>query len=244
MAHDWSELSVAIRLIVIEEVKLITTGVVTTIGRFLEENVDGFHRLGEAECSIYARLLAGLLVDGQCGCGHASCDRSHTIQRWNAQRFSLRSFVSRAIRGPLGLQANSVQQGMLFPYLQRDYGLHVVKVAFRQCQNEDCTYRISQLEHKKKADPRALYEGPVCPHCATPFDPQNTPVLAKEWLVLPGEYIEDPHWWGCGRHRRAHYIPHALAQTNKVCILTHCPRTGRRLSQRRTVLWRRRNVAE
>jgi hypothetical protein len=222
--------------------------------RWLTTEVEGFPFISRDERWSYARHIAIMLVEGKCNCGRENCAAQHDLSQWDPQERTLLSFIYRAVIGPAGLQANSIQQGMLYPLLHEDYGLSVVKVGFKLCPADACT-----REARK-------YEGTTCPYCGRPFDPATIPVLALDWLVIEGVYVAGQRWWACGIGRKAHYYrqqqcedpltdnPHTYPKPSyhvqhgtdghDRCPLANCSASGQRHPLRGTTLWIRAKFAE
>jgi hypothetical protein len=79
---------------------------------------------------------------------------------------------------------------MLYLLLHEDYGLSVVKVAFKPC-----AYKPYVQEHRQ-------YKGSTCPYYGQGFDPSITLAKAVDWLVIQGVYVAGPRWWAVGRGGR------------------------------------------
>lgn len=222
---------------------------VNKLRRWLVNSIEEFPQIEADDWWSYARLITIMLVERQCNCGRANCAREHSLTQWDPAERTLESFIYRAVIGPAGLRPNSIAQGMLYPLLREDHGLLVVKVGFKQCAHD-----------------AKLYEGARCLACNRPFDPATALVKALDWLVIQGVYVEDVHWWACGKGRKAHYhaqnhcrqilvsnpdkypepsylLQHGDAQ-HDCCPLASCPRRGQEHGQRGTTLWQRKAFAK
>ena len=184
-----------------------------------------------AERKAYAQHLA-LTLKGEmpCPCERALCSQQHTLAAFPSAGKSLESFVYRAVIGPVGCKTQSIAQGMLFPFLRREYGLQVALVVYKQCANPDCGKQ---------------YEGATCPYCHTIFHPKTTAILGVERLVVAGERGYMPlRYWRCSQSQPAHFYPqgqchdgsrHALVHDR--CPWQNCPAGNPAHGQRSTTLW-------
>jgi hypothetical protein len=111
------------------------------------------------------------------------------------------------------------------------------------------------------------YEGGKCPFCHSPYSPSETPLIGRDWLVIPGVY-EEVRRWGCGPKESRHYSPQDLCREIRIvehmedretplvryrvrhhpggrhdcCLLDGCRERGPcRHAERGTTLWVRAN---
>jgi hypothetical protein len=197
---------------------------------WLEPYVQGL-TIELAERKAYAQHLA-LTLQGElpCTCGRTLCPQQHTLAAFPGAGKTLESFVYRAVIGPVGCKTQSIAQGMLFPFLRREYGLQVALVAYKQCDNPDCGKQ---------------YEGATCPYCRTIFHPGTTAILGRERLVVAGERGYMPlHYWRCSQSQPAHFYPQGRCHDGGKHALVHdrcpwqtCPAGNPAHGQRSTTLW-------
>ena len=218
--------------------------------RWLEQYVSGFEmdkeELHAWALYITAELQGELLAKQQ----NQLSQRQHRLAAQPASGLSLEQFIFRAIVGPVGLKANSISKGMLFPYLEQ-HGLRKVLVEFKRCPV--CG---------------KMAEADACPtvNCETLFSAQTTPAIGREWLILEGIYLPVRRW-GCryqtetGGAVQQHYhrqnnCKDTLAPTSDerryrvshgrihdTCPWKDCPNHGSRHGQRGTTLWVRAELA-
>ena len=208
----------------------LTFRAVERLYTWLEPYVQGL-TIELAERKVYAQHLA-LALQGAipCTCGRTLCAQQHTLAALANSGKTLESFVYRAVIGPIGFKTQSIAQGMLFPFLRREYGLQVALVAYKQCANPDCGKQ---------------YEGATCPHCHTIFHPGSTAILGLERLVIAGERGYMPlRYWRCSNSQHAHFYPQSQCHDGGKHALVHdrCPWQGCQAGnpvhgQRSTTLW-------
>lgn len=210
--------------------------------RYLNQTVVDFPVIDADERWSYARLIAITLDVGKCQCKldaqsgtRRLCGKpAHDLSAWTADGdISPELSIFQAVCGQNQLRPVAVSQGMLFPFLQDDWGLKLVKVGFKRCSQNH------------------LYEGSTCPYeHREVFNPIQHEIRAKDWLVIVGTYKANVPYWACGNGRHAHYysqqycrqmtpdIPmsHHLT-THDCCPLEQCERFGQRHGQNGTLLW-------
>jgi hypothetical protein len=147
--------------------------------------VKGFTKFSKDDHMRYANDLWRYLETETCTCGGEDrCRKQHRMAAFSGADVQHRfHFVRRAVIGPMGWLAQSIEQGMFYRLvLKPQLGMLVARVALKVCANCACGRR---------------YEEPECPGCGLPFDPTTTPVIGESRLLLPDEYsCED--WWPCG----------------------------------------------
>jgi hypothetical protein len=221
--------------------------VIRRLDRWCYEHVVGFPGI---DSRSYAGVLAYYLGHGCCPCHGPRCAVEHDVAAQEQSCLSLTSFLYRAVIGPGGLLVNSIVQGMAYPELQKEVQVQKALVEWKQCHS--CGRE---------------YEGGKCPFCHSPYSPADTPLMGRDWLVIPGVY-EEVRRWGCGPRECRHYSPQELCcearnveygpdlETAKVryhvqhhpggqhdrCLLQRCRETGScRHAERGTTLWVRAN---
>jgi len=189
--------------------------------RWLERCVEGL-AVDSDDWWIYPYHIATRLVTGRCDCGKSHCPSQHCLAAWPASGLDLKTFIYRAVLGPAGLKAKSFPKGMLFPLLQKDYGLCAGLAEFKRCPT--CGRN---------------YDGDHCPKpCYTRFDPTTTRVVGVDWLFIKGVYLPVRRWRcpscdnlfpqkSCGEEKKVHYrVKHG--QQHDYCPSCHAlhPKEG------------------
>ncbi len=227
---------------------------VRTLDRWMREYVRGYAGLMREEQDSDAVELALRLVQGRCTCGLPSCPRRHNLAARPAE-IGLRLFAHQAVIGPVGLTANSIDQGMFYRLiLQPEYGMLVADIEFKRCTNPTCF------------SPYAAYEEDRCPErgCSSVFSPEDTEVIAQRWLIVEGRYVPVRRWCCGGTHYFAqrlcrgelvppfdephHRLLHGPGGTHDRCPWRFCPSLPEHPQQRMhpqatgTTLWVRREL--
>jgi hypothetical protein len=176
---------------------LLAERAVWKMDQWMRDVVQGYHGLTRDERRSCADQLALHLVLGNCPCGLDRCPTRHHIAAQPASGAGPALFVEQAVIGPVGLCANSVAQGMFYQLILRsDYQMLVSNVEFKRCGNPLC------------ANPYGEYEEDRCPgdRCDSVYSPDQTEVIAREWLVIKGVYQTVRRWCCGGTHYyRQHY---------------------------------------
>jgi len=180
---------------------------------WLQENVKGIEPIPREDRNAYS-LHADVILSGdmQCPCGQTFCGQQHNLAAQPGSGLTVRQFIRRAIIGPIGFVANSISQGIIFPYLEEDYQLQCIQVELKECDNPKCAGLSQRKDDEKKSAVR--YRGTGCPRCGTSFDPVKTKVVGVAWLVKKGVYVPVSRW-GCppGAGRQKHYYEQILCRT-------------------------------
>jgi hypothetical protein len=217
--------------------------VIKRLDSWCRDHVGGFPGL---DTRSYAACLAYHLCHGGCGCGRAKCPQEHCLAARADSRLSLTGFLYRAVIGPGGLVVNSIVQGMAYPLLRQEVQLRHALVEWKHCPG--CARE---------------YEGGKCPFCHRACCPADTPLVGRDWFVIPGVY-EEVRRWGCGPKECRHYYAqdrcreerwvdypdatgspvvryrsrHHPAGCHDLCPLGWCRECGpRRHAERGTTLW-------
>jgi hypothetical protein len=174
------------------------------------------------------------------------CPQQHNLAAFPASGLKkLEAFIYRAVIGSRGLLANSIVQGMMFPFLRDEWNMRAVPVEFHQCHNDSC---------------QKQYEGNTCPYCDSAFAPDTTKVVGVDWLVIEGVYVPVRRW-RCGEKKTTHFYRQQLCHEEVVgtfpevayhvvhgtehdrCLLQDCPHGNPRHPERGTTLWVRAEFA-
>jgi hypothetical protein len=220
--------------------------------QWMREVVRGFRGFTEEERRAYANELGYCLCRGStCTCGLTNCPTQHTLAAWNPNEIGLPLFVERAVIGPAGLLANSIDQGMFYRLILRvEHDMLVANVEFKRCANPRCPR------------PQRLYEEERCPGdgCDSVFTPEETEVVAEPRLFIQSVYVSVRRFRCSGGE---HYFRQRLCRDKLVetlpevryrvvhdpsgghdqCPWRGCPNGNPRHPQRGTTLWVREELA-